>query len=59
MIKHTTISLTAFIIDLIEVLLMHSSSLLILKQAKQIKGDSFVHPQSVYKTYEELFDGEI
>ncbi|KAM0922765.1 hypothetical protein ACQ4PT_005945 [Festuca glaucescens] len=30
-----------------------------IKQAKQIKGDSFVHPQSVYKTYEELFDGEI
>jgi hypothetical protein len=36
-----------------------SSSLLMLKQAKQIKGDAFVHPQSVYKTYEELFDGEI
>nr|XP_051226705.1 aldo-keto reductase family 4 member C10-like isoform X2 [Lolium perenne] len=30
-----------------------------IKQAKQIKGDSFVHPKSVYKTYEELFDGEI
>lgn len=30
-----------------------------LKQVKQIRGDSFVHPQSIYKTYEELFDGEI
>lgn len=30
-----------------------------IEQVKQIRGDSFVHPQSVYKTYEELFDGEI
>ncbi|KAF7031600.1 hypothetical protein CFC21_042905 [Triticum aestivum] len=30
-----------------------------IKQVKQIRGDSFVHPQSIYKTYEELFDGEI
>ncbi|XP_040380166.1 NADPH-dependent aldo-keto reductase, chloroplastic-like isoform X3 [Oryza brachyantha] len=30
-----------------------------IEQVKQIKGDAFVHPESVYKTYEELFDGEI
>ncbi|KAM3333726.1 hypothetical protein ACQJBY_028683 [Aegilops geniculata] len=30
-----------------------------IKQVKQIRGDSFVHPQSIYKTYEDLFDGEI
>ncbi|RLN04723.1 hypothetical protein C2845_PM13G13290 [Panicum miliaceum] len=26
---------------------------------KQIRNDSFVHPQSMYKTIEELWDGEI
>ncbi|KAL5227712.1 hypothetical protein ABZP36_015977 [Zizania latifolia] len=30
-----------------------------IEQVKQIRGDAFVHPESVYKTYEELFDGEI
>uniref|UniRef100_A0ACD5VSX7 Uncharacterized protein n=1 Tax=Avena sativa TaxID=4498 RepID=A0ACD5VSX7_AVESA len=30
-----------------------------INQVKQIKGDAFVHPQSIYKTYEDLFDGEI
>ncbi|EEC71800.1 hypothetical protein OsI_04429 [Oryza sativa Indica Group] len=30
-----------------------------IEQVKQIRGDGFAHPESVYKTYEELFDGEI
>ncbi|KAK3162464.1 hypothetical protein QOZ80_1BG0089850 [Eleusine coracana subsp. coracana] len=30
-----------------------------IEQVKQIRNDSFVHPQSVYKTIEELWDGEI
>jgi len=29
------------------------------EQVKQIRNDSFVHPQSMYKTIEELWDGEI
>lgn len=29
------------------------------EQVKQIRNDSFVHPQSVYKTIDELWDGEI
>ncbi|GJM92572.1 hypothetical protein PR202_ga09052 [Eleusine coracana subsp. coracana] len=30
-----------------------------IEQVKQIRNESFVHPQSVYKTMEELWDGEI
>ncbi|KAL6616376.1 hypothetical protein ACP70R_038646 [Stipagrostis hirtigluma subsp. patula] len=30
-----------------------------IEQVKQIRGDPFVHPESVYKTLEELWDGEI
>ncbi|CAO2196959.1 unnamed protein product [Urochloa humidicola] len=30
-----------------------------IEQVKQIRNDSFVHPQSMYKTIEELWDGEI
>uniref|UniRef100_A0A0A9HFE9 NADP-dependent oxidoreductase domain-containing protein n=1 Tax=Arundo donax TaxID=35708 RepID=A0A0A9HFE9_ARUDO len=30
-----------------------------IEQVKQIRNDSFVHPKSVYKTIEELWDGEI
>ncbi|CAO2167048.1 unnamed protein product [Urochloa humidicola] len=30
-----------------------------IEQVKQIRNDSFVHPHSMYKTIEELWDGEI
>ncbi|KAL6853667.1 hypothetical protein ACP4OV_019696 [Aristida adscensionis] len=30
-----------------------------IEQVKQIRNDLFVHPQSIYKTIEELWDGEI
>ncbi|XP_039808896.1 NADPH-dependent aldo-keto reductase, chloroplastic-like isoform X2 [Panicum virgatum] len=30
-----------------------------IEQVKQIRNDSFVHPQSMYKTIEELWEGEI
>ncbi|RCV42269.1 hypothetical protein SETIT_9G203200v2 [Setaria italica] len=30
-----------------------------IEQVKQIRNDSFVHPQGMYKTIEELWDGEI
>lgn len=30
-----------------------------IEQVKQIRNDAFVHPQSIYKTMDELWDGEI
>ncbi|KAL6616373.1 hypothetical protein ACP70R_038643 [Stipagrostis hirtigluma subsp. patula] len=30
-----------------------------IEQVKQLCGDSFVHPESVYKTHQELWDGEV
>ncbi|CAD6229136.1 unnamed protein product [Miscanthus lutarioriparius] len=30
-----------------------------IEQVKQIRNDAFVHPQSIYKTIDELWDGEI
>lgn len=33
--------------------------LLVGEQVKQIRNDAFVHPQSIYKTIDELWDGEI
>jgi hypothetical protein len=29
------------------------------EQVKQIRNDAFVHPQSIYKTIDALWDGEI